>query len=296
MNDAWLLLSVQAPPHGEEILLIEALRRLGARAVEREGERYVALLPPPREVDALLRQAQAVIRASTSLRDPWISWRWRSHQDWAQEWTRGLEPRRVGERLLITPTGTDPETCDGDLVIRLVPGLGFGTAEHPTTRSCLRLLERSLAPGDRIADIGAGSGILAVAAALLGARRVLALELDAYAYAAARANVAENAVEDRVEIREVEVRPDTLRGEGRFEGITANLQAEILLPLLRGLARALAAGGWLIVSGILRAERREVLRAASELGLEPRSEEVEEGWWTASFRQLPASMLTPIPP
>lgn len=284
----WLLLSVQAPPPGEEILLLEALRRLGARAVEREGERYVALLPPPRDLSALHREAEAAIRASTSLREPWISWRWRSHEEWAEEWSRGLEARRVSDRLVVAPLGREPQLREGDLLIRLVPGLGFGTAEHATTRSCLRLLERYLSPGDRAADVGSGSGILAIAAALLGARRVLALELDPHACAAARENVVENGVVDRVEVRELEVRPATLPGEGPFDGIVANLQAGILLPLLPGLSRALATGGWLIVSGILRTERQEVLRAARQVELEPELEEAEEGWWTAGLRRRPA--------
>ncbi|MGI9179697.1 MAG: 50S ribosomal protein L11 methyltransferase [Longimicrobiaceae bacterium] len=289
----WLLLSVQRPAPGEEILLIEALRRLGAHAVEREGERYLALLPPPRALDALLREAEAVIRASTSLRDPWLSWRWRSHEEWAEEWSHGLDPRRIGNHFVVTPRGREPQLREGDRVIRLVPGLGFGTAEHATTRSCLRLLERYLSAGDQVADVGSGSGILAIAAVLLGARRVLALELDPHACAAARENVAENGVQERVEIREVEVRPETLRGEGPFSGIVANLHAGILLPLLPALARALAPRGWMIVSGILPVEKRGVLRAAREAGLHLEAEEVEEGWWTGCFRHLWTSAFGP---
>jgi ribosomal protein L11 methyltransferase len=282
---AWLLLSVEAPAAGEEILLVEALRRLGARAVEREGERYVALLPPPADVDELLREAAAVIRASTSLRDPWMSWRWRSHEAWAEAWSRDLPPRRVGARFVIAPRGVDIALGEDDLAIRLVPGPAFGTAEHATTRSCLRLLERYVSPGECVADVGSGSGILAVAAALLGAGRAVALEMDPYACAAARETVAESGVADRVEVREVEVRPDTLLADGPFDGVVANLQAELLLPLLAGLARAVAPGGWMIVSGILRPERAEVLRAAEEAGLEPETEALEDGWWTAAFRR-----------
>jgi ribosomal protein L11 methyltransferase len=283
----WLLLSVQAPPHGEEIYLVDALRRLGARAVEREGERFVALLPPPRDPDALLREAEGAIRASTTLRDPWLTWRWQPREEWAERWSRQVRPTRAGERFVVAPRGRMPPLEPGELPIRLAPGPGFGTAEHPTTRACLRLLETRVAPGDRVADVGSGSGILAVAAALLGAGHVLALEVDPWACEAARETVAENVVADRVEVREVEVRPETLRGEAPFDGIAANLEAAILLPLLPALAGALAPGGWAVVSGVLRQERREAVRAAEGAGLRVEREVVEEGWWTAVLRGVP---------
>jgi len=281
----WLLLSVQAPPAGEEILLVEAMRRVGARAVEREGARYEAIIPPPRDLDSLLRETEAVIRASTSLRDPRISWRWQSPTAWAAEWSRTLEPRRVGRRIVVAGKGSEPPSNEGDVLISLVPGVGFGTAEHGSTRGCLRLLEDTVSPGERIADVGAGSGILAIAAALLGAGRVLALELDAHACAAARLNVEENGVGDWVELRQAEVRPGTLNGEGSFDGVVANLQSSILLPLLPGLSRAVAPGQWLIVSGIFRGERSQVVTVGRESDLHLELESVEDGWWIARFRR-----------
>jgi ribosomal protein L11 methyltransferase len=276
---------VQPPPHGEELLLVEALRRLGAHAVEREGERFVALFPPPRDPRLLLRRAEAAIRTATSIREPWLSWRWHPREEWARRWTAELEPRRVGEHLVVTPRDRDPAPLPGDRVIRLVPGLGFGTAEHATTRGCLVLLERCVRPGDRVADVGAGSGILAIAAALLGAREVLALERDPYACEAARANAAENGVAEWITVREVEVEPETLAGDAPFDGVAANLQAEILLPLLPALLRATAPGGWAVVSGLWRAEAGEVRRVAAEAGAHPEAEVEEEGWWAACLRR-----------
>jgi ribosomal protein L11 methyltransferase len=285
VTDPWLRLTVQAPRTGEEHLLVEALRTLGARSVEREGERYVALIPPPVVPETLLRRAEAVIRAGTSLRDPWLAWSWRSHGAWAEEWSRGLEPRRVGERIVVAPAARAPGASGDDIVIRLVPGPGFGTAEHPTTRGCLRLLEQAVVPGDRVADVGAGSAVLAVAAARLGAARVAAYEMDPLACAAARQTVESNEAADRVEVREVEIRPGGLPLTNGFDGIVANLQAEILLPLFPGLARSVVEGGWLIVSGLTRGEGPDVISLASDSELQLETTEVDEGWWSACFRR-----------
>ncbi|MBW3535360.1 MAG: 50S ribosomal protein L11 methyltransferase, partial [Gemmatimonadetes bacterium] len=147
--------------------MVDALRRLGARAVIREDERVLAWLPPPADVDARVREAEAALRASTSMTDPALSWRWQSHEAWMERWGRGVEPRRVSERIVVAPPGRDAGGGAGDVVIRLEPGAAFGTAEHPTTRGCLRLLEAVSRPGGKVADIGTGSGILAIAAALL---------------------------------------------------------------------------------------------------------------------------------
>jgi ribosomal protein L11 methyltransferase len=301
----WLLLSVQAPPRGEEPLLVAALRALGAGAVEREGERVVALLPAPADLDALLRRAEAGIRTGTSIREPWLAWRWLSHDEWAARWGAALAPRRVGRFLIVAADdvaspGTTQPPEPGALRIRLRAATAFGTAEHATTRGCLRLLERLVTPGARIVDVGTGSGILAIGAALLGAGRVLALELDPAACAAARENVAANDVGDRVEVRRREARAGRFAahvagagqpggagdaGDAGFDGVVANVHAEVVGPLLPELAGALRGGGWLLASGILAPERERLAGAAAAAGFAAAGEEAEEGWWTLWWRR-----------
>jgi ribosomal protein L11 methyltransferase len=275
----WLLISVLAPPHGEELLLVDALRRIGARAVEREGERFVGRVPAPPDVDALLRDAERVVRASTSLADAGLQWRWQSHRDWADRWTRELEPRRVTDRILVAPAGIHVRADPRDIVIRLQPGAAFGTAEHPSTRMCLRFLDRIVRAGDRVADIGAGSGILAVAAARLGATDVLALEADPHACDDARANVRLAGLQHRVRTRHVHVTPDVARRLGRFDGVAINLQWDLLEPLLPALGDLLTPRGWLVVAGLILHERDSLLEGARAGGLELRDETVEAGWW-----------------
>jgi ribosomal protein L11 methyltransferase len=275
----WLLVSVPAPPRGEELLLIDALRRVGARSVEREGERFVGRIPAPPDVAALLRDAERVVRASTSLHEPGLRWRWQDHHEWADHWTRGLPPRRVTDRIVVAPAGVDVDSRPDDIVIRLQPGAAFGTAEHPTTRMCLRFLDRLVRPGDRLADIGTGSGILAIAAARLGATHVLALEADPVACEDARTNVLAGGVADRVRVRELEVTAGRARRLGRFHGVAVNLQWDLLRPLLPALAHTLADDAWLIVAGLLVPERDPFLEAARASGLYPRDDMMEAGWW-----------------
>lgn len=269
-----------APPRGEELLLVDALRRLGARAVEREGERFVARIPTPPDLPSLLADAARVVRASTSIAEPVLQWRWQDPDEWADRWNRELQPRRVTDRIIVAPVGADVDTTPDDILIRLHPGAAFGTAEHPTTRMCLRLVARLVRHGDRVLDIGSGSGILAIAAARLGAAHVLALEVDPHACADARANSRLSGVQDRVRVRQRNVTAAGARRLGRFDGVAVNLERDLLRPLIPALPGLLAPGGWVVVAGPLAPERDEILRDARVAGLTLRDDAVEAGWWS----------------
>lgn len=286
MPTRWLVLEVEAP-RDEELrgIAVEELMSLPTRGVEEQDDLLVAHVPGPVEdPEAFVAEVTDRLRRGAGLEAPVVRHHWQAHEEWSESWRRDLAPRRVTERLLVSPTWMDPSVGPGDLLIRLDPGMAFGTAEHPTTRGCLRLLDRAVRPGDRVADAGCGSGILSIAAALLGAARVVAIEMDPWACAVARENAALNGVEDCVEIRERMLDEGFLPDEPPFDGIVANIEAGVLTMLMPGLRGALGPGGWLVLSGIMAHEADAIRTHASEEGLTLRSEDREEDWWSGLFR------------
>lgn len=287
----WLAVSLPAPPPGEAILLVEALRALGARSVERDGDGLVAMFTPSTEpgddndgggdvIHELIVDVGLAVRSSTSMGQVTPRWRWLEREEWTARWGAGHPARRVSDRLVVIVGDEVYAPAASTRVIRLEPSTAFGTAEHPTTRACLRLLDAAVADGDRVLDVGAGSGVLAIAAAALGASYALALESDAVACVSIRRNARSNGVGDRVRVREVSVGPETFDDDLEFDGIVANIGAAVLRPLIPALARAINGSGWIILSGMIPGERDGVLADARSIGLVPTDEAVEEGWWT----------------
>jgi len=253
---------------------------LGGGAVEEREHVLVTHVPPPENLDAFLDRVRRGLREILSVDDPDLSWRWRPQEDWDALWKRGLGPRRITSRLTVSPSWVDHRPGKGELVITLDPGMAFGTAEHPTTRGCLRALARYVDSGHRIADVGAGSGILSIAAALLGAAGVLAVEMDGPSCLVAQENLARNGVQERVEVRNEAVREGNAIMDGPFHGMVANLQSGIILPLLPVFRDGLVPGGWLIVSGVLLEERDRILARAEAEGWRFLEAEEEGEWWT----------------
>lgn len=264
-----------------------ALMSLGGRGVEEKADLLTTYLEPPPDPDGFAARARGHLEAWTGESDVHLSWAWQLHEDWESVWRRGLEVRRVTDRIVVHPSWLDPRGGEGDVVIQLDPGMAFGTAEHGTTRGCLRLLDGLVARGERVLDIGCGSGILSIAAALLGATQVLALDLDPLACDAARENTVVNGVEESVIVEERRVTPDWLAGAGSYDGIVANLETHLILPLLPGLLGAVRSGGWIVLSGVLVGERQDVIR---EVGIHDgpsaalRDEDHDGEWWAGAFR------------
>jgi len=282
----WLVLSVRAPDETVLDPLAEALLGLGGTAVDQDVDLLTTYVPEPADPEAFVRAAARTLAEAAGGRAPEIVWRLQPHEDWARRWRRGLKPRRVGPRLIVTPSWRTPEPRPGDEVIVIDPEMAFGTGEHASTRGALRLLQEAEPAGARVLDVGTGSGILAIAAARLGAKQVLAVESDADALENARANLERNGVADRVELVHAVVDSTFLTaGEPRFELILANVLSGVLVPLLPGFHRALTPGGRLILGGILEEEAEDVIAAAEVAGFSVRVEDLEEEWWAVLLQR-----------
>jgi ribosomal protein L11 methyltransferase len=286
--DRWLVLKARLPRRDPlRELLAEGLLALGGLSVVEEGEALVTYLPPPDDPDAFTERAGDFL-AEWLMDDapPELSWSWQLDEDWSREWKKGLGPRAVSPRIVTKPSWTEFEPAPGQIVIDIDPQMAFGTGEHATTRGCLRLLDAVIREGDRVLDVGSGSGILSVAAARLGAGEVTAVEHDPDANVNARENLAHNGVEGRVRLVEALVDPTFLSAAGTFDLILANILSGVIRPLLPAFRAALRPGGRLIVSGILQAESEEVAEAAAGAGFRVEREDREEEWWSALLLPL----------
>jgi ribosomal protein L11 methyltransferase len=187
-------------------------------------------------------------------------------EDWANAWKQHYAPLRIGRHLLICPAWEAVQPRPGDVLIKMDPGMAFGTGLHPTTRMCLEAIEARARPGMNVLDVGTGSGILAITAALLDAAPVLALDIDEVAVESARQNCALNGVSDSVAVRRGSLAD--LEPSRQWDLILANILAPIILDMLRaGMAGRLRPGGVIVVAGIIEDQAPEVEDALITHGL-----------------------------
>lgn len=183
-------------------------------------------------------------------------------EDWESAWKKYYKPVRISERLVVKPSWEAFNTADDDeIVVELDPGMAFGTGTHPSTVLSLLALEKTIRGGERVIDIGCGSGILSIAAAKLGAQHVLALDVDEIAVQTARENVAFNHVESQVDTRQNDLLNDITQ---TAEVVVANILAEVIVRFVPDVASVLAPGGIYITSGIIKAKEWLVQRELIE--------------------------------
>lgn len=222
--------------------------------------------------------------------NPAYSMREVDDEDWANAWKQYFKPLRISDRLTIKPTWEEYEASPGEIILELDPGMAFGTGTHATTALCLRTLEKVIRAGDEVIDVGTGSGVLSIAAAKLGAKHVLALDLDPVAVSSATENTRLNGLENRITV----VLSDLLQAirtqesdGSNVHGVTlpvqvvvANILAEIILLFVEDVYQALQPGGTYIASGIIKQKQQVVEEALVQAGfaIEERYEETD---WVA---------------
>ncbi len=202
--------------------------------------------------------------------------------DWNSAWKQYFHPVRVGRSIVVKPTWEKYEEQEGDLVLELDPGMAFGTGTHHTTCLCLEKLEETVKSGQTVFDVGTGSGILAIAAAQLGAGKVLAIDLDGVAVKVAGENVALNGLDDLITVREGDLLSAV---EGQADLIVANIIASVICDLLPDIPAKLAPGGVFIDGGIIAERLGEVRAAAQASGMAVESIDERANWALVSMRR-----------
>ena len=222
-------------------------------------QRFIDLLP---EWDLPVGQASITLKA---IQDT----------DWTEEWRSAFPPRRIGNRIIVAPTWVEILPKPSEVLIRLDPGMAFGTGHHPTTCLSIRLLEETIKGNEVLADIGTGSGILSIAAAKLGVRRVDAVDLDETTLPVASKNFQLNDVESVVRLQAGNGL-DACAGE--YDVIIANILTKVLLPMIPEFPQFLNAGSVVILSGIMTQEAAQVVKVLKLHQLFPINIEHDEEW------------------
>ena len=247
------------------------------RAYLPEDARLESSLLALAERIAALRHAGAALGAGT------ISHSFVADEDWAETWKAYIHTEKIGERIVVRPTWEEYTPSADEIVIELDPGAAFGTGAHATTAMCLRWLEHLVSPGMRIYDVGCGSGILAVAAAKLGAGEVIAMDYDPVAVSVAEENIRQNNVHNVVACESDLL--SACEGAAPAELITANIIADVIIRLFAQLDRHLAPGGTLLASGIIDDRIADVEHAAAQHGFTVLDMTCEKEWAAMIIRR-----------
>lgn len=230
---------------------------------------------PGPEADRLQDSLRLAVKSAPLTREPqWQDATLFGETSWRDAWKEHFGLQRIGESIVIRPSWVEYKLRNGEIAIEIDPGMAFGTGQHPTTAMCLCLLEELVEDGASVLDLGCGSGILAIAAARLGAGRVLALDIDPQAVDAARVNVEANGVSQCIDVREGSLKG----GSERFDIIVANISGLALERLASDISASLFDSGRLIASGFLEDSVSGLRQAFEAAGLNI-ERVVEDGVW-----------------
>ncbi len=208
-------------------------------------------------------------------------------EDWANNWKQYFKPFKVGEKLAIKPSWEEYENTDNRVILEIDPASSFGTGAHHTTRLCLELVEKYLNEGDTVLDMGCGSGILSIAAMLLGADHTIAVDIEQNAAETAAENAAKNHISsDKYKTYFGDITSDSALADeidDKYDMITANIVADVLIAMKDYFRRYLKENGILIVSGIIEERKDEVIDALISAGFKNPETQVREGWAAVKF-------------
>ena len=262
----WVSLSVWCPAALQEAVanfLVEQTKR----GVQLEGEWVTAYCPEGEETQVCLQQLTHYYRdlqqLYPNLPELRVAKKNLPGEDWSETWKSFFKPLIVGKNIVVKPTWEPYEPKPGQVIIEIDPGRAFGTGKHPSTALCLEILELILSESDRekmdsvsVLDVGTGSGILGIAAAHLGARRVLGLDLDPEALKVAEENLLRNGVEGIMSVSSILLH----RLGETYDLVIANLTAQVITQMAANLSRCVSPEGWLVLSGILNEQMEEVVK------------------------------------
>jgi ribosomal protein L11 methyltransferase len=279
----WLEIAVVVPIGAADVVA-DRLVENGAPGIREEDvdderRRLVAHFSDESAVLAVERLLSALEPYFPGLARAPLESRFVDEEDWAEGWRQAFPPLVIGRRVRVRPPWEKPPD-DGRADVVIEPAMAFGTGQHASTHGCLLALEEALAPGATALDVGTGSGILAIAAALLGADVAVGVDTDPIAVAAARENAARSAVADRAIFAVGGV--GCVRG--RFALVLANLYSGVLATILPDLAERLQPNGRLVLSGLLAADAAGLVERAAECRLVRAGSHEIDGWTTLVLR------------
>ncbi len=275
---SWWAIDVRTAPEGRQRPSEWLVAKTGQAVEERDDGTLVTFAADERSADALIAEIGGADLGAETARRPL------DDVDWSVRWREGLGPRHFG-RLTVVPSWIPEARNPSPTTVVLDPETAFGSGEHGSTRAAIRLLERSLRPGDRVLDLGSGSGILAIAAIKLGAGRTIGIENDAEANEVARRNAERNAVETKVEFLDGDAAA-LAPLVGPADLLLSNILRSVNTALLPAIVAALREGGIAIFSGMEESEVELFLPALAAAGLSPPIDEARDtGWWAVAVRR-----------